>query len=307
MAISDANYNYCSESHVLENNEKKTKSIFKAPLQFVGLGLDSDSLNSPTSPLDLTLLSNRGNPYEGQQQRIYDCTKLGLSIIDSLKDCSKFSVFKKASVNPTPSPQMIITKAPNFNHSIDSVHASKSLPKDFFKLPYTQNNSAFHKGESNVVFEIGETMIEPEPFGKSMSCSLDFYSPVKDSNFDLSSSPHFIGGSKNPNTLVFDELNANTLNLSASEIESSEDYTCVISHGPNPKKTHIFCDCILEICAADDVEKHQNKNEEKKGLFSHVVDGSETPKQCPYGGKFLTFCYQCNKKLEEGKDIYIYR
>uniref|UniRef100_A0A7N0UCX6 Uncharacterized protein n=1 Tax=Kalanchoe fedtschenkoi TaxID=63787 RepID=A0A7N0UCX6_KALFE len=33
--------------------------------------------------------------------------------------------------------------------------------------------------------------------------------------------------------------------LSVAEMELSEDYTCVISHGPNPKTTHIFDDYIL--------------------------------------------------------------
>lgn len=33
--------------------------------------------------------------------------------------------------------------------------------------------------------------------------------------------------------------------LSASEMELSEDYTCVITHGPNPKTTHIFDNCIV--------------------------------------------------------------
>ncbi|XP_016577279.2 FCS-Like Zinc finger 10-like [Capsicum annuum] len=32
------------------------------------------------------------------------------------------------------------------------------------------------------------------------------------------------------------------------EMESSEDYTCVISHGPNPRTTHIFDNCIVERC-----------------------------------------------------------
>ncbi|KAK4717481.1 hypothetical protein R3W88_015819 [Solanum pinnatisectum] len=32
------------------------------------------------------------------------------------------------------------------------------------------------------------------------------------------------------------------------EMESSEDYTCVITHGPNPKTTHIFDNCIIESC-----------------------------------------------------------
>ncbi|MCD7463487.1 hypothetical protein HAX54_050725 [Datura stramonium] len=30
------------------------------------------------------------------------------------------------------------------------------------------------------------------------------------------------------------------------EMESSEDYTCVINHGPNPRTTHIFDNCIVE-------------------------------------------------------------
>ncbi|KAG0465458.1 hypothetical protein HPP92_019622 [Vanilla planifolia] len=36
--------------------------------------------------------------------------------------------------------------------------------------------------------------------------------------------------------------------LPPREIELSEDYTCIISHGPNPKTTHIFGNCILESC-----------------------------------------------------------
>jgi len=34
--------------------------------------------------------------------------------------------------------------------------------------------------------------------------------------------------------------------LSASEMELSEDYTRVISRGPNPRTTHIFDNCIIE-------------------------------------------------------------
>jgi hypothetical protein len=36
--------------------------------------------------------------------------------------------------------------------------------------------------------------------------------------------------------------------LSAIEMELSEDYTCVISHGPNHKTTDIFEDYIVESC-----------------------------------------------------------
>ncbi|CAN4093372.1 unnamed protein product [Withania somnifera] len=37
--------------------------------------------------------------------------------------------------------------------------------------------------------------------------------------------------------------------LSLREMESSEDYTCVITHGPNPKTTHIFDNCVVESCS----------------------------------------------------------
>ncbi|KAG6489228.1 hypothetical protein ZIOFF_050490 [Zingiber officinale] len=35
---------------------------------------------------------------------------------------------------------------------------------------------------------------------------------------------------------------------SATELETLESYTCVISRGSNPKTTHIFDDCVLESC-----------------------------------------------------------
>ncbi|CAI0459696.1 unnamed protein product [Linum tenue] len=34
--------------------------------------------------------------------------------------------------------------------------------------------------------------------------------------------------------------------FTSGEMELSEDYTCVISHGPIPKTTHIFDDCIVD-------------------------------------------------------------
>lgn len=333
MAISEADYNV------------KSNSIFNAPLLFVGLGpkgvLDCDSVRSPTSPLDFTLVSNLGNPFrtpisflhEGQQ-RSWDCSKVGLSIIDSLKDCSKFSgkiLLSSENKKPSLTPQMIIN-TPNCKTYVDSVEASKSLPKEFCKLPYTNNGTTFHKGESTVLFEIGETLQEHEPFGKTRSCSLDSFTPIDDdlsgltgSNTDsdfknsasnqLSSPPHFIGGRQNSSTLLPIELTSNPACicssnefmkfLSASEIELSEDYTCVISHGPNPKTTHIFCDCILET-HSNDFKDHCKNEEEEKGVFFLVDNRLQTQNQYPSSG-FLSFCYRCNKKLEEGEDIYIYR
>ncbi|RDY01218.1 Protein MARD1, partial [Mucuna pruriens] len=344
MAISDTNYELFSQSHALGSNAK-SNSIFNAPLLFVGMGpkglLDSDSVKSPTSPLDVSVLSNLSNPFrtpsslsnEGQQ-RSWACAKVGLSIIDSLEECSKFSgkilqalESKKTSLCPH-----MITNTPNCKSYMDSAQASKSLPKDFCKIPCSQNGSIFPKGESIVLFEIEETLLEHQSFGKTVSSSLDSSSPIKDlsgltgSNFDsdsenfalnqISSSPHFIGGGhNNTNTLLPAELNSNPVaavssnefikSLSASEIELSEDYTCVISHGPNPKTTHIFCDCILET-RANDYKGHHKNEEEGKGPSLFSVNSLHTPNQYP-ANDFLSFCHHCNKKLEEGKDIYIYR
>ncbi|EPS61768.1 hypothetical protein M569_13027 [Genlisea aurea] len=54
-------------------------------------------------------------------------------------------------------------------------------------------------------------------------------------------------------------------------IQSSEDYTCVRTHGPNPKVVHIYRDRILECRRV-----------------------------------FLKFCDSCDKKLD-GEDVYMYR
>ncbi|KAK4281183.1 hypothetical protein QN277_012706 [Acacia crassicarpa] len=71
--------------------------------------------------------------------------------------------------------------------------------------------------------------------------------------------------------------------LSLSEMELSEEYTCVISHGPNPRTTHIFDSCVVK---------------------SHC---SFPGRSQSASGNFLSFCYTCKKHLEHTKDIFIYR
>uniref|UniRef100_A0A6N2KNI3 FLZ-type domain-containing protein n=2 Tax=Salix TaxID=40685 RepID=A0A6N2KNI3_SALVM len=68
-----------------------------------------------------------------------------------------------------------------------------------------------------------------------------------------------------------------------SEMELSEDYTCIITHGPNPTTTHIFDNCVVEnYCSLPDMSKSEPKT-------------------------FLSFCYTCKKNLQQKNDIYIYR
>ncbi|KAJ6336019.1 hypothetical protein OIU78_012591 [Salix suchowensis] len=71
--------------------------------------------------------------------------------------------------------------------------------------------------------------------------------------------------------------------ISMSEMELSEDYTCVITHGPNPTTTHIFDNCVVEnYCSLPDMSKSEPET-------------------------FLSFCYTCKKNLQQKNDIYIYR
>ncbi|KAK6130150.1 hypothetical protein DH2020_036066 [Rehmannia glutinosa] len=96
----------------------------------------------------------------------------------------------------------------------------------------------------------------------------------------------------------FGSMNSGVLSsLSASEMELSEDYTCVISYGPNPRTTHIFDDCIVESCCG--VVKFSESRKEN----AFVSDRSMSyPSE-----SFLSFCYNCKKNLGQGKDIYMYR
>ncbi|KAL2323531.1 hypothetical protein Fmac_027910 [Flemingia macrophylla] len=78
-------------------------------------------------------------------------------------------------------------------------------------------------------------------------------------------------------------LSVGTGVMSLSEMELFEEYTCVISHGPNPRTTHIFDNCIVE-------------------SYCSLPNNPNSPKM-----NFLSFCHTCQKHLEQTKDIFIYR
>lgn len=114
------------------------------------------------------------------------------------------------------------------------------------------------------------------PF-ESQTCADDFGTKTKDSK-----------NSSGSGSFAKDDCASTCVRaLSWSEMELSEEYTCVISHGPNPKTTHIFNNCIV-------VETYyslpQNQN-------SHSAASSN----------FLSFCHTCKKHLDQTKDIFIYR
>ncbi|KAL6615485.1 hypothetical protein ACP70R_037755 [Stipagrostis hirtigluma subsp. patula] len=80
--------------------------------------------------------------------------------------------------------------------------------------------------------------------------------------------------------------------MSLDDIVNSEDYTCVVSRGPNPRTTHIFGDHVFEF-QVEQLMPDEGKGEDS--IPPHVQGGT------------MSFCCFCNEKLKEGKDIYIYQ
>ncbi|XP_059625888.1 FCS-Like Zinc finger 8-like [Cornus florida] len=122
----------------------------------------------------------------------------------------------------------------------------------------------------------------------------DFGIKTQNSQFSGSLSPL---GSLNSGIQTGDSPKASPIgSLSISEIELSEDYTCVISHGPNPRTTHIYCNCVVENCCG--VVKLSELRNDSVSLSDKLNSPSDN---------FLSFCHTCKKNLEQGQDIYMYR
>ncbi|XP_052202735.1 FCS-Like Zinc finger 10-like [Diospyros lotus] len=325
--ISDSDSESCVHQYDVLGHKKKTNCVLNAPGVFVGFSpkaSESDSVRSPTSPLDFRLFSNLVNPFRSPRlapepeghHKSWNCRKVGLRIIDSLDDDAPPSgkiLRSWDGRNILLAPHWSI-RMPNFQTRIDSSGAPKSLPKNYgvsgrprVKPPNLQ------MGDSDVLSGIRETPFEPEPFEKVLSCSLDSarsWSLVTTSTNHSSSSTNSSSGNfgpgngRNPENSSATKLNPASISissaqcftgsLSASEIELSEDYTCVKTYGPYPKTTHIFGDCIFE-CHDSTITGSPKK----------LKTATECPAFYP-AGDFMSCCYSCKKRLE-GEDIYIYR
>ncbi|KAJ4952027.1 hypothetical protein NE237_028859 [Protea cynaroides] len=314
----------------------KSGSFFCVPGLFVGFnnkGLsDSDSARSPTSPLDYRIFANLGNPFRSPRaspdgsQKSWDCSKVGLGIVDSLKDEAK-PCGQGLGTPETKSilfgSQMRMNNPSSPNHLYCSIDFSR--PKTSAFSPSIQIESPrlqLGSSESRLALDTsGKMQSSLTDSGCSVTSlnSLTYLNTLNTEDFwaDKKSagggSPTVMsGGSSFDNSLVVKPCSlpgslgfgvGDMKSLSAHEIEQSEDYTCVISHGPNPRTTHIFGDCILE-CHGNDLASC--KKEEKaieSSLEFKSLDGSDLY----LSDDFLSYCYTCKKKLEQGKDIYMYR
>lgn len=327
------------QSDVLVRKHKNC-SFFNVPGVFVGLnpkGSESDSVRSPTSPLDFRVFSNLGNPLRSEGvNKTWGCTtKVGLGIVDSLDDEMKQSgkVLRSSDSKTIIFGTQMRNKTHDFKSCVvGSLEEPKSLPKDISVYPHTlAKSSNLEKGNSDVVFGIGEALSDHELSRNFRSCSLD--SGRCSSRFpSLANRTATVGFENGISSVVSrtkcvrgcsklgnpaggaklsdipTSVGSNTSlvgSISASDIELSEDYTCVRTHGPNAKVTHIFCDCILE-CHNNELPNFcKNANENERTVLPEAAESSEVVTSFP-SSDFLRFCYSCKKKLD-GEDIYMYR
>ncbi|KAF0918093.1 hypothetical protein E2562_022683 [Oryza meyeriana var. granulata] len=83
-----------------------------------------------------------------------------------------------------------------------------------------------------------------------------------------------------------------------ADFAQSEEYTCVIEHGPNPRTTHILGDETLEVCKGV-------PSGSKKPIFTIDPIGQLPSPLTPVGAVSRACCY-CRKRLQEDRDIYMY-
>ncbi|XP_022721408.1 uncharacterized protein LOC111278918 isoform X3 [Durio zibethinus] len=291
---------------------------------------------SPTSPLDLRVFTNFSNPFSVRSPRSssqsgylkkWDCDKIGLGIVNLLADEIKpdgddLDSPKRKNIIFGPQVKTKFPYSSRYSHEfLSNSMKSNSLPRNYIISPLFQARKPNTKSEySSLVIGNEEELLEQKP---DSQLSPSFIASTRNSNLSsrsfcsengtisINSSPLPIGRALQvDNSLVSKPSSLPVLighsmgSLSAHEIELSEDYTCIISHGPNPKTTHIFGDCILEC------HKNELTNFDKKTELGTKVpqQGKSTEASNAYpSDEFLSFCYSCKKKLEKDKDIYIYR
>ncbi|KAF5943072.1 hypothetical protein HYC85_020714 [Camellia sinensis] len=247
-----------------ENYRKPISSIFSSPRMFT----DTESvLSSPTSILDSKPFSALRNPFRSDSHTTkttkpeirthWDSRGVGLGIVDALSDEKSDPNQSKLETRKVLFGSQLKIQIPPLLSSVLSPAESPRSPADFGTKTRNSQLGSFSPGLS-----------KKSPFGSENS------------------------GRENQNsTRVFAGC------LSASEMELSEDYTCVISHGPNPKTTHIFDNCVVEsCCGVVGISGGRKEN----GFYGN--GSMRYPSE-----SFLSFCYTCKKNLGQGKDIYIYR
>ena len=265
---------------------KPTSSIFCSPRLFTGFTsknfTDTESVLSPTSILDHKPFSALRNPFFSDKPNTINPPKpeirshwdkldsrgVGLGIVDELTDEMSETYVSKPRTRMVLFGSQLKIQIPPLRPSVaESVKSPAVFGIKTKNSLFVSSNSGLENSNSQLGFVSPSSEKKP-PFGSENSAH------------------------ENPNSpLVF------AASLSASEMELSEDYTCVILHGPNPRTTHIFDNCIVESCCGG-----VGISGARKGIGFCGNQSMSYPSE-----NFLSFCYSCKKNLGQGKDTYMYR
>lgn len=145
----------------------------------------------------------------------------------------------------------------------------------------------------------------PSPDSKNMIFGSLMMNPFAKSPIHKDDKPSSCSGAGNIIVNNIDACQQESLNESEVEI-SEEEYTCVISHGPNPKTTHIYGSQVLESVEDDETKKGCCEDKKESIFVISPLDLTTIADELP-PNDFLSFCSFCSKKLGIGKDIYMYR
>lgn len=342
--MADSASDSCFHSNTLSLRQISS-SFFSIHDFLVGFGTkgglsDSDSIRSPTSPLDFGVFSKSSNSVglrcarslsENGHQKKWHCSKVGLGIVNSLVDDTTSGVLDiPKRKNILFGLQVKANDTNSTKHYTDSLHSSlksKSLPRNYMVSLHSQTKSLNTQlGSKNIDVGDEASHLESAIFEDMSLHSSDSpraTSPVSLTPDSILRSKKFCSEAptviSSASVIVTDSEVENSLgikasslpipidssqvyvgSLSAREIELSEDYTCIISHGPNPKTTHIFGDCILE-CHTNELSNFGKK--EEPGVISPPVAKNREGLTPDSSDEVLSFCYTCKKKLGEERDI----
>lgn len=273
-------------------------ALFAVPRLFVGLAAAKrspdgagESERSPTSPLDPKALLLRSP----RSPRTWDSEPVGLGLVVDVA-LSGTGTGDAASAIPTTcvlSPRLRLKSTPKVcgggGHSQPELGKTVSCPASATAGMSVPCSRFFHGGD-----------LKSGP--EATRSDAGALSGAKRHCFHLGEFP---GAGSLPTSITAGARRRFVGSVSASEVEQSEDYTCIIARGPNPKTTHIFGDCILE---PQNVAKSGEAAVEMMAgaAKSYLVVKCATETVADAGEDFLSSCFTCKKKLE-GSDIYIYR
>ncbi|KAG6529620.1 hypothetical protein ZIOFF_011832 [Zingiber officinale] len=243
-------------------NKSRAFSIFPSPRLFVGVSSstssDSEAAMSPTS-----ILETKSSPSIGRHL-----------FFDAAKSSGGENNRLAGSFGDSEAVGLGIIDALNDEKSAEAYLKSKTRMVVFgsqlkIRIPSLGPGSMSPVGS-------------PIEFGvKNKESQLALLSPARNSlglEMPVSSSPRVFAGC-----------------VSISEMELLEEYTCVISHGPNPRTTHIFDNCILESCGDGFTASTESSSPASTDSRDHLTND------------FLSFCYTCKKNLGQGNDNFISR